>query len=79
MTTEPYGEIVGQPQDLDRLDPYSETGAIDVPCPGCGAVSGERCTFEAEVYEPGLGLVTRSRPRHLPCIVRITRKGKSDA
>lgn len=70
MTTEPYSDVVGSPVG----DPYSESGAIHEDCPGCGAASGERCTFQAQEYQAGLGVVTVTRMRRHPCIVRITRR-----
>lgn len=79
MTTEPYEEIVGRPQELDPCDPYTESGVRDLDClsveeGGCGAVAPARCTFETEEFRPGLGMVKVTKNRHSPCVVRITRK-----
>lgn len=68
MTTEPYDELGG----LARGGPYDANGAITRPCPDCGAVAGERCTFEVRGVRRDVGLVVERKPRHMPCKARLT-------
>lgn len=68
MTTEPYDELGG----LERGGPYDAKGAITRHCTDCGAVPGEKCTFEFQVHRSGTGLVTERKHRHIPCKARLT-------
>ena len=69
MPSEAYTDLGGQ-KDSPWL------GVIDRPCPECGAEPEARCTFEAEERTPdGLRLVRR--PRHIPCLRRVT--GRADS
>lgn len=78
MSESAYDDLGGGQHE----DSYTVTGAINDPCPrdrgGCGALVGERCTFESEEYRPGLGVVPVTKVRGGPCVVRITGR-KSNA
>lgn len=67
MASDAYMDLGGQ-KDSPWL------GVIDRPCPECGAEPEVRCTFEAEQRTPE-GIVSVRRPRHIPCLRRVTQRG----
>lgn len=63
MSTEPWGETVGQPGVDDVPGPYGD--CWHRACPACGVPAQSKCQFETE--QAGRRIV---RPRHAPCIAR---------
>jgi len=59
----------------DRLDPYTETSAIDRDCAACGARRGQKCTFLVETYRPGDGVRLERCSRRFPCVTRLKGNG----
>jgi len=66
---------VNESGSRDRLDLYTETGAIDRDCAACGARRGQKCTSLLETYLPGDGVRLERRSRRFPCVTRLEGNG----